>query len=140
MSTAPASPTPAVDPAYLALIHRHPLRPIATAGEYDAAVALMNELIDGERSPGQDDYLHVLGTLIGEYDDEHHPIDEATPGAILRGYLDDRKVSQAELARATGITEGNISMMLKDQRGIGKNARAAFAQFFGVEPTDFVVE
>lgn len=129
-----------VAPAYLELIRRFPLRPLRSDADYDAAVAVMNSLIDGERSPDEEDYLQVLGSLVREYDEEHHALPAASQGDILRLFLDDRGISQAELARGTGIPESSISAMLKGTRGIGKNARATLARFLEVEPTDFVVE
>ena len=102
--------------------------------------ALMHELLDADRTEEEDDYLDVLSTLVGDYEDEHHEIPVATPGDILRAMIEDKGVTQAEVAAATGIAEANVSAMLANKRGIGKATRAKLAAHFGVKPARFVVE
>ena len=125
---------------WLELAARFPLRPIRSAAQHDRASALMGELLDATRSAAEEDYLEVLSSLVADYEDEHHEIDPASPGDVLRSLIEDRGITQAEVAAATGIAEANISAMLADRRGIGRASRAKLAAYFGVKPGRFVVE
>lgn len=62
---------------YLSLIRAFPLRPLRSEEDLDRAIGVLNGLIDigkSRRSRDEDDYMHVLGTLIGEYEDVHWPM------------------------------------------------------------------
>lgn len=63
---------------YEALVGEFPLRPLKSEADLDRAVAMLNRLLDvgpDRRTEDQDDYLHVLGTLIHEYEQVHWPMD-----------------------------------------------------------------
>ena len=117
-----------------------PLRPIRTEEQFAAASALMRSLLDIKRNEDEDDYLDVLSDLVGNWEDEHHAIPAATQADILRAFIEEKDVTQAEVAAATGIAETNLSAMLANKRGIGKATRAKLAAYFGVKPARFVVE
>lgn len=138
----PTAGKPAVTRRWLELALRFPLRPIRTEAEYEAAGGLMGELLDGGHAPGseEEDYLRVLSDLIADYEDEHHEVEPASPGDVLRSLIQEQGITQAELAAATGIAEANISAMLADKRGLGKATRAKLAAYFGVKPSRFVVD
>ena len=48
-----------------------PLRPINSTEEHDRAIAQLNSLIDrhSELTPGEIDYMDVLGLIVGHYED-----------------------------------------------------------------------
>lgn len=121
------------------LVRSFELRPIRSEERFDEAIAVMKSLLGLDLTTDQADYLVVLGLLIREYEAEHVAMPAVTPADILHALLEDRGTTQAELAAATGIAESNISAMLANRRGIGKKHRAAFAEYFGVAPTRFVV-
>jgi len=58
--------------------------------------------------------------------------------ANIQKLLADRKMSQAELARATGESEMNISRYVRGSNVPGVGALARLAEVFGV-PTDFLL-
>ncbi len=124
---------------YMELVEAFPLRPIRTDDQLAAATAVMRSLLGIELSVDEADYLDVLGDLIRAYEAEHHPMPQVTQGDILRALLEDRGVSQAELAAATGIADSNVSAMLANRRGISKANMIALGKFFGVEPGRFLV-
>src|SRR5260370_6479594 len=60
---------------YLALIRRFPLRPLRTEADLDAAVAVLDELIDGAAlTAPEQDYLDVLSDLVETYETEMIPM------------------------------------------------------------------
>jgi HTH-type transcriptional regulator/antitoxin HigA len=61
---------------YFELVRELPLRPLKSEADLDRAVAMMHRLCDiRDMTEDEDDYLHVLGSLISEYEDVHWPMD-----------------------------------------------------------------
>jgi addiction module HigA family antidote len=54
------------------------------------------------------------------------------PGNILRAALDERGMSQADLARATGLTQKHISRIITGQAGVGQRAAASIGRVLGM--------
>lgn len=123
---------------YDELIAVFPLRPIGSDESYDAAVGVMDTLLSRDLDQDEDDYLHVLGFLIREYDEEHHVLPASIPADVLRDLMDEQGVTQADLAAATGIAGPNISAMLANRRGISKRCCKLFGEFFGVPSSRFL--
>ncbi len=138
MSTETLTPVPT---SYLELIERHPLRPIRSDAELHRAIAVMNSLlVVAEPTGDQGDYLEVLGDTIANYETEAHPVEPLSHAEMLRALLEERGVTQAELAAATNVPESTISSILSGRRGISKTNVAAFARFFHVTPFVFLGE
>ena len=125
---------------YLELVEAFPLRPIRSDERYNAAIVVMNSLLDIDRSEDEDDYLDVLGDLIHAYELAEFPEPRATQADILRALLEDKDATQADLATATGVADSNISAMLAGRRAISKANMVKFAKFFKVAPGRFLVK
>src|SRR3954467_12599366 len=121
---APRPPKSAApDPAYLALVRRHPLRPIRSRADYDAAAAMLDTLVlRADLSAGEADYLAVLTDLVEAYDRKHFPPapTRRPPHERLRSLVRDAGVSPAELQKVLGVAQSTVSMILSGQRGISK--------------------
>lgn len=89
----------AVDPAYQALIDRHPLRPIRTEADYDRAAAMLNTLVLRDLTPGEDDYLDVLTGLVEAYDDVHYPVpaEDRTPLERVKSLMESSGMTSSQL-------------------------------------------
>ena len=131
---------PTVGPDYASLVALFPLRPLRTPKARDDARAMMRALLRVERNDDQADYLTVLGSLIREYDADHVVLPVATQADVLRALMEDRDVTQARVAFATGIPDSHISAILKGTRFISRANRAKLAEFFEVAPTRFAVD
>jgi len=110
--------------SYLDLIHRFPLRPIRTDGEYDEAADLARELaIRGEDDldTGETDYLDALDQFIMAYDAAHHRIDRPNlnPLTRLKMLMKETGMTVSDLGRVIGSQPG-ASMMLSGSRQISK--------------------
>ena len=128
-----------LDPEYLALIHRFPLRPLRD----DAELASASEVVDGltardRLSQGESDYLDVLGDLIEKYENEHLELPHVSDGEMLRSLMDEKGVKQADVIRGTGISKTVLSLILNDKRRLTRDQIKVLSGYFGVSPSSFL--
>jgi HTH-type transcriptional regulator/antitoxin HigA len=123
---------------YLELVSLFPLRPIRTDAELDAAIRVIDMLIDQRRrSKAEDDYLDVLGDLVEAYEDVHVPIGPVSDADMLQSCLDDWRVTQAEVAKKTRIAESTISEVLSGKRKLNRAQIGKLARYFKIAPGAF---
>jgi HTH-type transcriptional regulator/antitoxin HigA len=124
---------------YLELVRRFPLRPIRFDAELDAAVAVIDGLIDrDDLAPPEQDYLDVLSDLVEAYEDEHIPMRPVGDADLLRFLIDGKGVTQAQVAAGTGIAVSTISEVLAGKRKLNRSQIGKLARYFRVEPVAFV--
>lgn len=124
---------------YMELVARFPLRPIRSDAELGRAVSALNALLDlRKRTRDDDDYLHVLGTLIDEYETEHHPMPPVSGVDMLKHLIDARQTTQTRVAGGTGLSLSTVSEILAGKRKLNTRHIAALAKFFGVDPGLFI--
>jgi HTH-type transcriptional regulator/antitoxin HigA len=124
---------------YFELVRRFPLRPIRSDEELDRAVAMVDVLIDRFDRLDQDerDYLNVLSDLVRAYEDETVPIKPGTDAEMLAFLLEVKQVTQADLAKQTGIVESTISEVLSGKRKLNRTHISKLCKFFQVGPGVF---
>jgi HTH-type transcriptional regulator/antitoxin HigA len=128
-----------VDPAYLTLIGRFPLRPIRTDSVLNAACTVIDELTDrDDLSPAESDYLDVLGDLVEKYEDEHVEMPHVSDGAMLRCLMEDQGVQQVDIVRGTGISKTVLSLVLSGKRNLTREHIEALSRYFRVTPAVFL--
>jgi len=126
---------------YFELVQAFPLRPIRTDTELAAAIKVIDSLLDKEAlSNPERDYLDVLSDLVEKYETEAHPMAPVSDAAMLRHLLEAKEVPQAEVARATGIDESTLSLVLAGKRNLSRAHIGKLARYFGVEPGAFAFE
>src|SRR3954453_18042380 len=85
----------AIPKAYLRLMGRFLLKPIANEQELAEATALADELFDrAELLPEEEQYLDVLCDLMEGYEEEHPPILDVGASVMLRFLIDQRGATQ----------------------------------------------
>ena len=127
--------------SYLALIRQFPLRPIRSDDELDQAIAMIDSLLDRESlDPAEEDYLEVLSDLVERYETERYPISSVTDAEMLRHLIEAKEMTQAEVARNTGIAESTISEVLSGKRTLNRSHIGKLARYFGVEPSVFAFD
>src|SRR5215217_3612109 len=85
---------------YLELVRRFPLRPLRTDADLDAAVAVIDSLIDQEQlSAPEQDYLDVLSDLVEAYEEEAVPMKPVGDAEILRFLIEAKGATQAQAAK-----------------------------------------
>ena len=123
---------------YLELVRRFPLCPLCSDADLDAAVAVIDSLIDqDELSPPEQDYLDVLSDLVEAYEAEAVPIAPVSDGDMLRFLIEHKGVTQTEVAKKAGIAESTISEVLAGKRKLNRTQIGKLARFFHVEPGTF---
>jgi HTH-type transcriptional regulator / antitoxin HigA len=124
--------------AYFELVLRFPLRPIRSEKELDAAVKMVDSLLDRrDLAPEEEDYLEVLGDLVEQYESEAHPMPPVSDVKMLRHLIEAKGVSQTELSEATGIANSTISEVLKGKRSLNRTHIGKLTRYFGVSPDVF---
>lgn len=124
---------------YLDLLRGFPPRPIRDEDGHRRAIGVIDSLIDrGELTPEERDYLDVLGTLVKAYEDSIYEHPEFSGGERLRYLMDENEISQASLARETGIPVQSLSDILNGKRNVSPKVRAKLAEYFSVPPSLFV--
>ena len=127
--------------AYMALIQRYPLRPIRNERGLDQAIAVINSLLDRDRlGAAEDDYLHVLGDLVRRYEEETFPFKPVSEAAMLEHLIEAKDVTQAEVARSTGMAESRISEVLSGKRRLTRKQLEKLADYFSVSPAVFLTK
>lgn len=80
------------------------LRPIRTEAEYDDALAEVDKYFDHEPESGTaaGDRFDLLILLIADYERKHWPIEPLPPVDMIKGMMELRGYTQADLARLIG--------------------------------------
>jgi HTH-type transcriptional regulator/antitoxin HigA len=126
---------------YLELVRRFPLRPLRTDADLDAAVDVIDSLIDQkELSSPEQDYLDVLSDLVEVYEAEAVPMRPVSDADMLRFLVENRGVTQVEVAKQTGIAESTVSEVLAGKRKLNRSQIGKLACYFHVEPGVFAFE
>jgi HTH-type transcriptional regulator/antitoxin HigA len=128
-----------VEDCYLDLVRRFPLRPLRSAADLDAAVEMIDSLLDRPRlAPAEQDYLDVLSDLVGAYENEHVPIRPVGDVDLLRFLIEQKNATQAAVATGSGIVESTISEVLAGKRALNRTQIVKLARYFHVEPGAFL--
>ena len=124
---------------YMELIERLSLRPIRSDRELSHAARIANELaVKPNLTRDERDYLDVLSDLIEKYEDENHRIQIVAGPRLLAFLLEENGISQAQLARETGIAKSTISAVLKGRRAFSLSHIEALCCRFKLEPGAFL--
>jgi HTH-type transcriptional regulator/antitoxin HigA len=123
---------------YLALLRGFPPRPIRNEDDHRRSIAVVNGLLDRPAlNPDEEDYLDVLGLLIADYEDSIYEHPDFTPVDRLRHLMEEHCLTQAGLARRTGVAVTSLSDILNGKRQMSPTVRAKFAACFGVSSSFF---
>jgi HTH-type transcriptional regulator/antitoxin HigA len=125
-------------PEYLALVRAFAPRPIRGDDDHGRTIEIVNRLLDRPSLTSDvKDYLDVLGLLIADYEDSIYEHPEFTPVERLRSLMEEHDLTQAELARRTGVPVTSLSDILNLKRRISPGVRAKLAACFGVSASFF---
>ncbi len=127
--------------SYFTLIHRFPPRPIRSERELDRTAAVIDGILARPRlSRDEQDYLDVLSGLVEQYEEEKHPIPPAPDADVLAFLIEQKGVTQAEVARAAGLPTSTLSEILSGRRTIPRFKIGRLAAYFRVSPVVFAFE
>ncbi len=115
-----------------------PLLAIRNRREYDAAVALLNDLVDQVGDNPRDPRCRFIDTwsvLIEAYDEEHHPVPDASGAELLRFLMEQHGLSQRDLPEVG--SQGVVSELLRGKRDLNVRQIRALARRFHLPPAAF---
>jgi HTH-type transcriptional regulator/antitoxin HigA len=114
-------------------------RPIRTDAEYHRAMRRIDRLMKAERlSRAEGQLLELLSTLAENYESSEYPTPKVSQAGLLSHLIDARGITQAELARETGVPPSVITNVLKGRRRISQTAVVRLARYFHVSPAAFI--
>lgn len=130
---------------YMNLIHRFPLRPIRSQQDYELAGEILIDLVsrgdDPGLSPGETDYLDVLGDLMHKYDQRHSTLlqdrTRTSPLEMLRILVKQSGMNTVSLGKLVGGS-GQASLILNGKRELSKANIRKLADHFKVSPALFI--
>ena len=124
---------------YLELVRQFPLRPLRTDTDHDAAVAVIDSLIDqNDLAAPEQDYLDVLSNLVEAYENEAVPMAPVGDAEMLLFLLEQKGITQSELATGARIAESTISEVLSGKRKLNRTQIGKLARYFHIEPGAFL--
>jgi HTH-type transcriptional regulator / antitoxin HigA len=133
MGARTVSPRQPSSERYLELLREFPLRPIHDDDEHRGAIEVIDGLIDRDRlTLEEEDYLEVLGLIVSAYEDSIYEHIEFNGVDRVRHMMEENGLSQADLARETGIPVQSLSDILNGKRRISPKVRGRLAERFGV--------
>lgn len=123
---------------YLELVKRFPLRPLSSGADLDAAVSVLDSLLDRtDLSAPESDYLEVLGDLVEAYEAEAVPMRPVSDADALRFLIEHKGATQTDVAEATGIAGSTISEVLAGKRKLNRAHIGKLARYFNIGPGAF---
>lgn len=116
------------------------LVPIETKTQYKAALKLLESLWEKVGEDAKSPYgslFTLLSERIVAYEARHFPFDDPTPAKVLEYLIEERSVTQQEVADATGIQQSNLNQLIKGKRKLTTEHVKRLAQYFKMEPSVF---
>jgi antitoxin component HigA of HigAB toxin-antitoxin module len=127
--------------SYLQLVREFPLRRLTTAAARARAKSVYLRLNRGRLDRGATQYLDVLADLIADYERRCGDADELgaiSAAELVRHRLEERGMSVNSLAKATGVSQPNLSEMLNGTRQWSKAAIKSLSSCLGIRAERFL--
>ncbi len=103
------------------------------------ALSTIDSLMSCPRlSTAEEKLLDLLAKLVNDYEERIYPTPKVSPARMLSHLIDARGVSQAEVARETGISRSTISEANRGKRKLSVENAFRLAEYFHVQPTLFL--
>lgn len=120
---------------FASLIQVFAPRPIRTQRQLRAAYDEIDRLMRLKKlSADQRDYLELLSMLVEKYEAAQAPPADVSQSQMLEHLLEARGVTQAEVAKATGVSASLLSSVRAGRRELSKENVRKLSAFFNVSP------
>jgi HTH-type transcriptional regulator/antitoxin HigA len=111
--------------------------PITSERQHELYLSVLDKLASKENPSAEEEkYAQVLMTLIEAYEEEHHPVPDASPLEVLRALMDANDLRQKDLAPIFG-SESIVSEVLHRKRELNKSHIEKLSKRFHVSPAVF---
>ena len=111
---------------------------VQTEADYEAALARIEDLIDSAPGSEEDAELDRISDLVIRYEDEHFPMENPTPDALVEFLLDQKIVSRQELLPLVG---GNtrLDAMMAGRLAITPELAQVLNEHSGIPVEDLIM-
>ena len=112
---------------------------LKTDGEYEAAIAEIERLVDEDVEAGSDGYdrLEFLSVLVEHYEDERYPMGAVTPQQAVAFMLEQKGLDRSDLDDVMG-GKSRVSEFLSGKREISKAQVEGLRRLLGI-PADILL-
>ena len=111
--------------------------PITSERQHEEYLFVLDRLASKANPTREEEkYAEVLMTLIEAYEEEHHPIPDASPVEILRSLMEANDLRQKDLVPIFG-SESIVSEVLHKKRSLNKTHIEKLSKRFRVSPAVF---
>ncbi|WGG48587.1 type II toxin-antitoxin system HigA family antitoxin [Rugamonas sp. DEMB1] len=124
---------------YQALSSLVPLHAIRNEEDYIGAVFALNQLLDaGAANDGHPlaDLVNALANLVSNYDEQHYPLEQITPVAMIRFLMEQHRLSQSDLPEIGG--QSVVSEVLNGKRELNVRQIKRLSERFNVPASVFL--
>src|SRR5690242_14764332 len=111
---------------------------IRSAEDYQAAVVVLDTLmleVRGDDNHELARYLHILGTIISEYEKAHFPIEDTDPVEVIKYLMEEHELTQSQLPEIGN--QAKVSEILNGHRKLNTRQIEALSVRFKVSPAAF---
>jgi HTH-type transcriptional regulator / antitoxin HigA len=113
------------------------IRPIRTEGDYRAALAAIDRLIDAPEGSPEADVLDVISVLVADYEDAHHRVESPDPIAFLEFVMEARGLTRKDLEPLIG-SRSRVAEVMNRRRGLSMGMVRRLSSGLGL-PADVLV-
>ncbi|PIW15785.1 MAG: hypothetical protein COW34_06420, partial [Armatimonadetes bacterium CG17_big_fil_post_rev_8_21_14_2_50_66_6] len=106
--------------AYQSLLVQCTPRPIRSGREHRRALRQLDRLMTPNPGRAESEMIELLATLVEQYEFAEFPTPRSSPTSVLAHYFENRDLTAAEVARATGIRPAVLADALAGRRALGK--------------------
>jgi HTH-type transcriptional regulator / antitoxin HigA len=114
------------------------LTPITSDKQYKATLRFLEALWENVGEDAHSPYASLFQIVTGhiaDYEDKVFAIPDAPPHRVLAFLLEQRSVSQQEVAHSVGMYQSNLSQVLKNERKLTTEQIKKLAAYFQVDPS-----
>ncbi|HVA47463.1 MAG TPA: helix-turn-helix domain-containing protein [Pirellulales bacterium] len=120
---------------FVALVQFFAPRPIRTKKRLRTACQEIDRLMRRPKlSADERDYLELLSILVEKYEASQIPPPDVSQGEMLDHLLEAKAVTQAQVAKATGISANLLSNVRAGRRELSKENVRRLSAYFNVSP------
>jgi HTH-type transcriptional regulator/antitoxin HigA len=110
---------------------------IVSERQHEEYLLVLDKLTNKQNPTREEEkYAEVLITLIEAYEEEHHPIPDASPIEVLRSLIDANDLRQKDMISIFG-SESIVSEVLHKKRALNKTHIEKLSKRFRVSPALF---
>ena len=108
-------------------------------GEYEAALREIERLLEADPSPGSEAHerLEFLAVLVEHFEEEHHPVDTASPRRVVGFMMEQKGLDRSDLEPLMG-GKSRVSEFFSGKRDLSRSQIDALRKYLGV-PADVLM-